>query len=237
VPELLVPKGTINFINVGDDYYAIVPTETNLKNSEVRNAYLQFVIDPLVLDNVKPILTVSDGVKALLDERRKENPSVSPDVFLAVLRSLVAAVDARQVEFEKTRLATSQARQKIDLIIVGADRIARNGDAANKIGTYGLAILAAHHGIPFYVAAPRSSFDFQMNSGAEIPIEERHASEVREFAGAAAAGEKTSVYNPAFDITPGHLITAIVTEYGILRPPYRESIPALADRPNAGVLI
>jgi len=133
--------------------------------------------------------------------------------------------------------AIAMQRQKIDLIIVGADRIARNGDAANKIGTYGLAILAAHHGIPFYVAAPRSSFDFQMNSGAEIPIEERHASEVREFAGAAAAGEKTSVYNPAFDITPGHLITAIVTEYGILRPPYRESIPALADRPNAGVLI
>ncbi|MBC5816484.1 MAG: S-methyl-5-thioribose-1-phosphate isomerase [Candidatus Eremiobacteraeota bacterium] len=133
--------------------------------------------------------------------------------------------------------AIAMQRQKIDLIILGADRIARNGDTANKIGTYGLAILAAHHGIPFYVAAPRSTFDFHMNSGAGIPIEERHATEVREFAGAASAGEKTPVYNPAFDVTPGHLITAIVTEYGIVRPPYGESIPALADRPNAGVLL
>jgi len=133
--------------------------------------------------------------------------------------------------------AIAMQRQKIDLIILGADRIARNGDTANKIGTYGLSILAAHHGIPFYVAAPRSTFDFGMKSGAEIPIEERPASEVLEFAGAAAAGEKTPVYNPAFDVTPGHLITAIVTEYGIVRPPYGESLPALADRPNTGVLL
>jgi hypothetical protein len=116
VPELLVSKGTINFINVGDDYYAIMPPETNLRASEVRNAYVQFVLDPLILDNAKQILTFRDGIKALLDERRKENASVSPDIFLAVLRSLVAAVDARQAEFEKTRLATSQARQKIDLM-------------------------------------------------------------------------------------------------------------------------
>lgn len=116
VPELLVPKGTINFINVGDDYYAIVPPETNLSSSEVRIAYLQFIFDPLVLDNAKQILTFRDGIKALLDARRKENSEVSPDVFLAVLRSLIAAADARQIEFEKTRLATSQARQKIDLM-------------------------------------------------------------------------------------------------------------------------
>jgi tetratricopeptide (TPR) repeat protein len=124
VPELLASKGTINFINVGEDYYAILPPETNLRTSEVRNAYLQFVIDPLILDNAKQILTFRDGIKALLDERRKENGSVSPDVFLAVLRSLVAAVDARQTEFEKTRLATSQARQKIDLMKTDADKIA-----------------------------------------------------------------------------------------------------------------
>ncbi len=86
VPELLMPKGTINFINVGDDYYAIVPPETNLSSSEVRNAYLQFVIDPLILDHAKQILTFRDGIKALLDERRKENGNDSPDVFLAVLR-------------------------------------------------------------------------------------------------------------------------------------------------------
>jgi hypothetical protein len=116
VPELLTTKGTINFINVSDDYYAILPTETNLSQSEVRNAYLQFVLDPLVLQNSKEILTFRDGIKVLLEQRRRTNPDVSPDVFLAVLRSLVAAVDARQIEFEKTRLATSQARQKIDLM-------------------------------------------------------------------------------------------------------------------------
>jgi tetratricopeptide (TPR) repeat protein len=116
VPELLVSRGTINFINIGDDYYAILPTETNLSSSEVRNAYLQFVLDPLVLNNAKEIATLRDGIKVLLDERRKNNPNVSPDIFLAVLRSMVAAVDAKQTEVEKVRLATSQARQKIDLM-------------------------------------------------------------------------------------------------------------------------
>ena len=132
--------------------------------------------------------------------------------------------------------AIAMQRKEINLVIVGADRIALNGDTANKIGTYGLAILAAHHGIPFYVAAPRSTFDFSMRTGAGIPIEERHAGEVRAFAGAAAAGEDTAVYNPAFDVTPGHLITAFITEYGIVRPPYAESIPTIEQRPNIGVL-
>lgn len=116
VPELLFSKGTINFINVGDDYYAILPPDTNLSTSEVRNAYLQFVLDPLVLNNAKDIAPFRDGIKLLLDERRKTYPNISPDIFLAVSRSLVAAVDARQIEYEKTRLATSQARQKIDLM-------------------------------------------------------------------------------------------------------------------------
>ncbi|MDP9018252.1 MAG: S-methyl-5-thioribose-1-phosphate isomerase [Candidatus Eremiobacteraeota bacterium] len=132
--------------------------------------------------------------------------------------------------------AIAMQRKEVKLVIVGADRIARNGDTANKIGTYGLAILAAHHGIPFYVAAPRSTFDFAMQSGAQIPIEERHAGEVRAFGGAAATNEHTAVYNPAFDVTPGHLITAFVNEYGIIRPPYLESIPLLEGRPNIGVL-
>ncbi|HMF29560.1 MAG TPA: hypothetical protein VKE42_12350, partial [Candidatus Cybelea sp.] len=113
-----------------------------------------------------------------------------------------------------------------------ADRIACNGDVANKIGTYGLAVLAAHHGIPFYVAAPRSTFDFTLRSGAAIPIEERPADEVASFAGARAAPSEAVVYNPAFDVTPAHLVTAFVTEYGILRPPYGESIPSLELRPS-----
>jgi methylthioribose-1-phosphate isomerase len=126
--------------------------------------------------------------------------------------------------------AIAMARQGIDLAIVGADRIARNGDTANKVGTYGLAILAAHHGIPFYVAAPRSTFDFALARGDEIPIEERAAREVTEFAGVRVAPDGAQVYNPAFDVTPAHLVTAFVTEYGVVRPPYGESIPDLEYR-------
>ncbi len=116
VPEMFAVRETVNFRNIGDDYFAIVPPATDLSVSEVRRAYLQFVVDPLVLKNGKEISTVRDGIKTLLDERRKSNPNVSPDVFLTVSRSLVAAIDARQIEFEKTRLATAQARQNIDLV-------------------------------------------------------------------------------------------------------------------------
>ncbi len=115
--------------------------------------------------------------------------------------------------------------KNVSAVIVGADRIAANGDTANKIGTYGVAIAAQHHGIPFYVAAPRSTFDFTLRSGDEIPIEERAASEVR-------VNGDDNVYNPAFDITPGHLIAAFITEYGVLRPPYDEGIADLKTRPR-----
>ncbi|MBC5828957.1 MAG: S-methyl-5-thioribose-1-phosphate isomerase [Candidatus Eremiobacteraeota bacterium] len=123
-------------------------------------------------------------------------------------------------------------RSKIDLVIVGADRIARNGDTANKIGTYALAIAAAHHGIPFYVAAPRSTFDFTLASGQDIPIEERGEQEVLGFAGVQLAKAHSSAYNPAFDVTPSHLVTAFVTEYGIVRPPYYDALLDLESRPR-----
>lgn len=126
--------------------------------------------------------------------------------------------------------ATAMAREHIDLVIVGADRIARNGDTANKVGTYGLAILAAHHGVPFYVAAPRSTFDFAVAGGDAIPIEQRAANEVSAYAGIRVAPEGSAAYNPAFDVTPAHLITAFVTECGVLRPPYSESIADLEFR-------
>ncbi len=116
--------------------------------------------------------------------------------------------------------------------IVGADRIARNGDTANKIGTYGVAIAAAHLGIPFYVAAPRSTIDFALESGEGIAIEERSPDEVRTFGTARSAPEAIGAYNPAFDVTPGHLIAGIVTEYGVARPPYAESLADLAERPR-----
>lgn len=128
VPEMLAPKGTVNFRNIGDDYYAIVPPNTDLSQSEVRRAFLQFVFDPLVLNNAKDITTIRDGIKTLLDERRKENSDISPDVFLAVSRSLVAAAEARQIEFEKTQIATAEARRKIDLMKTDAERLAVSGE-------------------------------------------------------------------------------------------------------------
>ena len=117
--------------------------------------------------------------------------------------------------------ASVMARGEVDLIVTGADRIAANGDTANKIGTYSLAVLAAHHHVPFYVAAPFSTIDPTLASGAEIPIEERDGSEVRRVGAQQTAPSDSPVFNPAFDVTPARLITAIVTERGVMRPPYR----------------
>ena len=116
-------------------------------------------------------------------------------------------------------------QRKVDLILVGADRIALNGDVANKIGTYNLAVLAEKHRIPLYVAAPTSTIDFDLNSGEAIPIEERDPREVTEIFGTKIAPEGVRVYSPAFDITPHELITAIITEAGILMSPFTDSIP------------
>ncbi|MBP7549139.1 MAG: S-methyl-5-thioribose-1-phosphate isomerase [Gemmatimonadaceae bacterium] len=116
--------------------------------------------------------------------------------------------------------ASLMARDEIDLVIVGADRIAANGDAANKIGTYGLAVLAKHHGIPFVVAAPMSTVDPHTKDGAAIPIEQRHAEEVTHLGGVRIAAEGAATYNPAFDVTPHTLITRIVTDVGVFAPPY-----------------
>lgn len=117
---------------------------------------------------------------------------------------------------------------RIQLVIVGADRIAANGDAANKIGTYNVALIARDHGIPFYVAAPFSTFDRSLASGGQIPIEVRSGDEVTNGFGKRTAPKKAKVYNPAFDVTPNDLITGIITERGIVRPPYRDAISAMA---------
>jgi len=117
--------------------------------------------------------------------------------------------------------AASVMRQGlVDLVVTGADRIAANGDTANKIGTYGVAVLARHHGVPFYVAAPFSTIDPAIASGDAIVIEERDAAEVRGVAGRQTAPAASPVFNPAFDVTPAELITAIITERGVYRPPY-----------------
>ena len=114
-----------------------------------------------------------------------------------------------------------------DLVIVGADRIAANGDVANKIGTYSLAILAKEHAIPFYVAAPLSTIDRTIDSGADIPIEQRPAEEVRQVGIQPITDPEVEVENPAFDVTPARYIRGIITETGVALPPNRESIAAL----------
>jgi len=112
------------------------------------------------------------------------------------------------------------ARGEVDLVVVGADRIAANGDTANKIGTYGLAVLAQAHALPFYVAAPFSTIDPAIPDGKAIPIEERDPREVQELAGRRIVPAASPARNPAFDVTPATLVTAIVTERGVFRPPY-----------------
>ena len=116
--------------------------------------------------------------------------------------------------------ASLMARGEVDLVLVGADRIAANGDTANKVGTYGLAVLAKHHGIPFVVCAPWSTVDPRTPDGAAIVIEQRAADEVTHLAGTRVAAEGAATYNPAFDVTPHTLITRIVTDRGVFAPPY-----------------
>ncbi len=120
-------------------------------------------------------------------------------------------------------MAAAVLREKnIDSIVVGADRIAKNGDVANKIGTYGLAILAKAHQVPFYVAAPLSTIDMKRDTGAQIPIEERKTEEITHGMGRQTAPSGIHVYNPAFDVTPNHLVTAIITEKGVAKGNYAE---------------
>jgi len=139
--------------------------------------------------------------------------------------SRLTAWELTQAGIDVTVLADGMAASlmrggAVDLVIVGADRIAANGDVANKIGTYALAIAARHHDIPFYVAAPMSTVDPRTAKGCDIAIEHRDSEEMREWNGASVMPPTASVYNPSFDVTPAELITAIITDEGIVRPPY-----------------
>jgi len=122
---------------------------------------------------------------------------------------------------------------KVDVVVVGADRIAANGDAANKIGTYMVAVLAKRHNIPFYVAAPITTLDLSISSGEQIPIEERDAREITHVRDHQLGPDGVSVHNPAFDVTPNELIAAIITDKGVARPPYVESLRLLAEEKSA----
>jgi methylthioribose-1-phosphate isomerase len=123
--------------------------------------------------------------------------------------------------------AALMRQKKIQRVIVGADRIAANGDVANKIGTYGVAVLARQHDIPFYVAAPLSTIDLKCPTGDQIPIEERNAEEVTNFFNQRVAPAGIKVRNPAFDVTPNEFVTAIITERGIAKAPYSETLKKL----------
>lgn len=123
--------------------------------------------------------------------------------------------------------ATLMQQKKVDMIFTGADRVALNGDTANKIGTYNLAVLAKHHRIPFYIVAPLSTFDRKTKTGKQIPIEQRKSEEVTHFAGKPTAPRGVKVYNPAFDVTEHKLINGIVTEHGVIRAPFGKNIKRL----------
>jgi methylthioribose-1-phosphate isomerase len=144
--------------------------------------------------------------------------------------------DGIQTTVIADNMAGSLMRQgKVDLVVVGADRIAANGDTANKIGTYSVAVLAREHGIPFYVAAPLSTIDLGTPDGAHIPIEERNAREVTHAGGSQVVPDGALVWNPAFDVTPHPLIAGIITERGIFRPPFIESLAGAFEMDAARV--
>lgn len=125
--------------------------------------------------------------------------------------------------------ASLMEKGKIKMVIAGADRVAQNGDTANKIGTYALAVLSRYHGIPFYIAAPLSTFDLNIKSGRDIPIEQRPSEELSQlFFKRPIVAKGIKVYNPAFDVTPQHLISAFITEKGIIRPPYKIKLKKLS---------
>jgi methylthioribose-1-phosphate isomerase len=149
----------------------------------------------------------------------------------------LTAWEMKQAKIPSTLIIDSVAavlmqQKKIDAVIVGADRIARNGDTANKVGTYSLAVLAKHHGIPFYVAAPDSSIDFQITTGNDIPIEQRNALEVSEPFGQRTAPDAMNVYSPAFDVTPQEFVTALITNQGVFQKPLNESLIRFFQKRN-----
>ena len=155
---------------------------------------------------MKGILGKKVGMTQVFDEQGQLIP-------VTVITDSMAAVLMRQGE--------------VDLVLVGADRVAANGDVANKIGTYGLAVLARAHDLPFYVAAPCSTIDLATGSGAEIPIEERGRAEVASFAGRPVVPDAVPSRNPAFDVTPAEYVTALVTERGLVYQPDTARIAAL----------
>jgi methylthioribose-1-phosphate isomerase len=168
--------------------------------------------------------------------RRGKQPRVWVDETRPLLQGArLTTFELMQAEIECTLICDNMAAHvmqsgQVQAVITGADRIAANGDAANKIGTYGVAVLARAHGIPFYIAAPTSTFDLSISSGAEIPIEQRNGREVVQGFGKATAPDGVAVYNPAFDVTPADWISGIITERGVVLEPTTERVTDLVNR-------
>ena len=176
-------------------------------------------------------------IRAAHDSGKK--PHVLVDETRPFLQgSRLTAWELQQIGIPLTLITDNMAayfmrRGEVDCIIVGADRIVANGDVANKIGTYGLAVLACAHGIPFYVAAPTSTVDMSLAGGDEIPIEQRAPEEVTHLAGQPLAPEGVQAAHPAFDVTPHDFVTAIITEKGIVEPPFEEGLRRALDEPRS----
>ncbi len=222
---------------------AVALAEEDAANNRRLGEYGQTLIPPfaaiLTYCNAGALATAGYGT-ALGIVRAAWAAGKGPEVYACETRPVLQGARLTTWELRKEGIPVTLitdnmagsllASGKINCVIVGADRIARNGDTANKIGTYTLAVLARENGVPFYVAAPLSTCDGAVGEGREIVIEERSGEEVTTFAGTRIAPAGVSVWNPAFDITPCRYISAIVTERGIIGPPYKEGIERQTNR-------
>jgi len=202
----------------------------------------------LIKDNSRVLTICNAGILATIDYGtalgvmyRAKEEGRRFEVYACETRPLLQGARLTTWELKKKGIdvtlicdsmaATLMRMKKVDLVITGADRITANGDAANKIGTYNLAVLCQHHRIPFYIAAPASTFDLSLKDGSSIPIEQRQAQEITSlFFKAPIAAKNVKVFNPAFDVTPNRLIAAIVTDRGVIRPPYAKNIRKILKR-------
>lgn len=193
----------------------------------------------LTICNAGALATADYGTAlALIYKAKQQGKRIK--VFACETRPLLQGARLTTWELKRNKIdttlicdnmaATLMQQGKIDKILVGADRIASNGDAANKIGTYNLAVLAKYHNIPFYVVAPSSSFDLKLKTGKQIPIEQRKEEEVSRINNKRIAAIGIKVYNPAFDVTPHRLISLIVSEKGIIRPPFKRNIIKILNK-------
>ncbi len=223
-----------------------IAREDRVVNEKIANFGATLFANPVSIlthCNAGALATVAVGTALGVIHRAWQEGHVT-NVFVDETRPLLQG--ARLTAFELSRqgipvtlitdnmAAWVMKTGRVQAVIVGADRIARNGDVANKIGTYGLAVLAHAHQIPFYVAAPLSTFDFSIMDGNSIPIEERHHDEIFYFGGVRTAPQGINAFNPAFDVTPASLITAIITESGVLKAPYGSAIEPLNFKRKEG---